>query len=119
MTLDETHDTATIEDKDKGYSISASWENVSLLANKSRSPNVVKKNDPDKEEVIQDEEIPPGDYSAEAVAKCLLKVGFYSLVVLVDRVVIKDVISCVDHYALIMCCISLALTCNNHYTIST
>jgi len=52
--------------------ISASWENVSLA--KSKSPEMARINSTiEKIEIIKEEEIPPDDYSAEAVAKNLLK----------------------------------------------
>ncbi|XP_065644291.1 run domain Beclin-1-interacting and cysteine-rich domain-containing protein isoform X2 [Hydra vulgaris] len=53
--------------------ISASWENITQLGNKSRTHESESKEDIDKVEIIQEDEILPDDFTAETVAKCLLK----------------------------------------------
>ena len=53
----------------KRRSIGLSWENVSLTPRKLK-----KELDIEKPEIIKDEEIPPNDFTAEAVAKSLLQV---------------------------------------------
>lgn len=50
-----------------------SWEDVSVLPRKIRRDL----NESEKLEIIQSNEIPPNDYSAEAVAKSLLHVGSF------------------------------------------
>jgi len=56
-----------------------SWENVSV------SPRKLKKYiiESEKPEIIQTDEIPPNDFSAEAVAKSLLHVSPISVVVFI------------------------------------
>ena len=57
--------------KDKRRSIGMSWEDVSVSPRKLRRDL----NESEKLEIIQSDEIPPNDYSAEAVAKSLLHVS--------------------------------------------
>lgn len=71
--LDDTSD-APVAVKNVRKSIGMSWENVSI------TPRRLKKElDFEKPEIIRDEEIPPNDYSAEAVAKSLLQVSSFLL----------------------------------------
>ena len=66
-------DTTLLEDPPRQQPISGSWENLTLT--KSRSPDIRNKDvTNEKIEIIEEEEIPPDDLSAEAVAKSLLRV---------------------------------------------
>ena len=72
--LDDISDAPLTPDK-RTITISASWENISQLANKSRMIENDSKEDIDKVEIIHEDEIFPDDFTAETVAKCLLKVS--------------------------------------------
>ncbi|XP_002161093.2 run domain Beclin-1-interacting and cysteine-rich domain-containing protein isoform X1 [Hydra vulgaris] len=66
-------DTSSSPPDKQAITISASWENITQLGNKSRTHESESKEDIDKVEIIQEDEILPDDFTAETVAKCLLK----------------------------------------------
>ena len=81
LSLDDCRnsDTTLLEDPHRQQPISGSWENLTLT--KSRSPDIRNKDvTNEKIEVTEEQEIPPDDLSAEAVAKSLLRVSRFVVI---------------------------------------